>query len=129
MTVSSLTFIGTSAKHHPNPVVGELRFNTDIHHMETYNGTKWIKISDVGNITEYNLDIGEGTVLGQPYYTVAPMNADFKWGEMMSWMVDTFGPTGNVWDDSSCRWYANNAKFWLRNKKDLDWFVLRWSTP
>jgi len=120
------TFIGTARP--ANPVAGEMRFNTDINHMETYDGTRWIKIITVDDVSEYRLDINEGTVLGQPYYTVAPINADFKWGEMMSWMVETFGPTGSVWDDSGCRWYANNAKFWFKDRKDLDWFVLRWSS-
>jgi hypothetical protein len=24
------------------------------------------------------------------------------------------------------RWYMNNSKFWFRDKKDLEWFLLRW---
>lgn len=31
-----------------------------------------------------------------------------------------------VWTPDQ-RWYANNAKFWFRNPKDRDWFVLRCS--
>jgi hypothetical protein len=46
----------------------------------------------------------------------------------MEWMVNSFGPThkDGVWTPNQ-RWYANNAKFWFRDAKDRDWFVLRWS--
>ena len=51
--------------------------------------------------------------------------------KMMAWMIDTFGPSGTkdnpmVWTPDQ-RWYANNAKFWFRDKKDLEWFMLKWS--
>jgi hypothetical protein len=43
-------------------------------------------------------------------------------------MENSFGPTAHdgVWTPDM-RWYANNAKFWFRNKKDLEWFLLRWA--
>ena len=77
---------------------------------------------------EYKLELSEGTVFGSRYLTVHPSNGD-KWNEMMSWMVETFGPSAHdgVWTPNM-RWYANNAKFWFRNQKDLDWFILRWSS-
>ena len=70
--------------------------------------------------------ISEGTVYGQPYLTVQPINS-VKWKEMEAWMVETFGPTAHdgVWTPD-IRWYMNNSKFWFRNKKDLEWFLLRW---
>jgi hypothetical protein len=51
-----------------------------------------------------------------------------KWNEMMEWMVKTFGPTpfDSIWMPDQ-RWHVNNAKFWFRDAKDRDWFVLRWS--
>jgi hypothetical protein len=71
-------------------------------------------------------EFSEGRVYGARYLTVHPNNGA-HWNEMMAWMVETFGPTAHdgVWTPSM-RWYANNAKFWFRNQKDLDWFVLRW---
>ena len=56
------------------------------------------------------------------------MNAEGRWHDMIEWMVKTFGPTtfDSVWTPDQ-RWYANNAKFWFRDAKDRDWFVLRWS--
>lgn len=76
---------------------------------------------------EYELELDEGRVYGARYLTVHPSNGS-AWNEMMAWMVETFGPTAHdgVWTPNM-RWYANNAKFWFRNQKDRDWFVLRWS--
>ena len=72
-------------------------------------------------------ELSEGRVYGARYLTVHPNNST-QWNEMMAWMVETFGPSAHdgVWTPSM-RWYANNAKFWFRNQKDRDWFVLRWS--
>ncbi len=74
------------------------------------------------------LEYSDGRVYGARYLTVHPLNGA-RWNEMMAWMVETFGPTAHdgVWTPGM-RWYANNAKFWFRNQKDLDWFVLRWSS-
>ena len=76
---------------------------------------------------ECTLEVSEGRVYGARYLTVHPTNGS-KWNDMMSWMVETFGPTAHdgVWTPNM-RWYANNAKFWFRNKKDLAWFMLKWS--
>jgi hypothetical protein len=82
----------------------------------------------MGYIFEFYLEHSTGTVFGKEYLTVAPMNAEGLWPDMMSWMVETFGPSARdgVWTPDQ-RWYANNAKFWFRDQKDRDWFVLRWS--
>ena len=71
-------------------------------------------------------ELSEGCVYGTQYLTVHPNNGS-KWDEMMAWMVDTFGPTAKdgVWTPDQ-RWYANNAKFWFRDRKDLEWFLLKW---
>ena len=82
------------------------------------------------------LEQNEGRVHGARYYTVAPV---FKfgeghgwynqhWNDMENWCKKTFGdtPKDGVWTPSA-RWYANNARFWFRDQKDLDWFVLRWA--
>jgi hypothetical protein len=75
----------------------------------------------------HELELEEGRVYGSRYLTVHP-STGAHWNEMMAWMVATFGPTADngVWTPNM-RWYANNAKFWFRNAKDRDWFVLRWS--
>ena len=75
----------------------------------------------------HKLEISEGRVYGARYLTVHPDNG-VAWNEMMEWMIDQFGPSSadGVWTPSM-RWYANNAKFWFRNEKDLNWFILRWS--
>ena len=78
----------------------------------------------------HGLELSEGRVYGARYLTVHPDNGS-KWNEMMYWMVSTFGPSGTsenpgCWS-SNQRWYANNAKFWFRDEKDLTMFILRWS--
>jgi hypothetical protein len=75
----------------------------------------------------HELTLSEGRVYGARYLTVHPNNGA-HWNEMMEWMVETFGPSSDdgVWTPSM-RWYANNSKFWFREAKDRDWFVLRWS--
>jgi hypothetical protein len=69
-------------------------------------------------------EISEGIVYGQKYLTVHPTSGN-RWNEMMAWTVKTFGPSAvdGVWTPD-LRWYANNAKFWVRDAKDLEWFML-----
>lgn len=72
-------------------------------------------------------ELSKGRVYGTEYLTVHPNNSS-AWNEMMEWMVETFGPSAvdGVWSPDQ-RWYANNAKFWFRDEKDLLVFVLKWS--
>ena len=85
-------------------------------------------LKGVGYVFDYYLEYSRGTICGQEYLSVAPINAEGKWSDMMEWMVKTFGPTpfDSIWTHNQ-RWHVNNAKFWFRDAKDRDWFVLRWS--
>jgi len=85
-------------------------------------------LKGMGYVFDFYLEHSTGRVFGHDYLTVAPMNAEGQWNDMIEWMVKTFGPTAKdgVWTADQ-RWYANNAKFWFREAKDRDWFVLRWS--
>jgi hypothetical protein len=77
-----------------------------------------------------DLTLSEGTVYGARYYCVEPVGG--SWREMEAWLYDTLGPTSNnIWQENTApnpgeRWYANNRKFWFRDIKDRDWFILRW---
>lgn len=75
----------------------------------------------------HDLTLSEGRVYGARYLTVHPGNGA-RWNEMMTWMIETFGPSAcdGVWTPGM-RWYANNAKFWFRNEQDLTMFILKWS--
>lgn len=90
--------------------------------------------------TAMELIISEGRVYGSRYYTAEPaehqwdVNPDWSfrkpWKEMEEWCADTFGPSGHIWGEKIPvfhRWYVNNAKFWFKDKKDLEWFMLKWS--
>jgi len=87
------------------------------------------------------MELSEGRVSGSRYYTAKPVlswrhghdwsGAD-TWHNMVEWCVDTYGPTpkDGIWTPNSrcnSRWYVNNAKFWFREKKDLEWFIIRWT--
>jgi hypothetical protein len=81
------------------------------------------------------LELSEGRVAGARYHTAKPifnMDAlygfdDTTWRSMIEWCVNTYGstPSDGVWTPGS-RWYSNNAKFWFRERKDLEWFIIRW---
>jgi hypothetical protein len=85
-------------------------------------------LKGMGYVFDYYLEHGCGTICGQEYLSVAPMNAEAQWSDMMAWMVNSFGPTpfDSIWMPDQ-RWHVNNAKFWFRDAKDRDWFILRWS--
>lgn len=80
----------------------------------------------------YKLKFDTYKYIGVVYYVVQPVGwmhkDELKWNDMLSWVVETFGPTpkDGVWTPNS-RWYCNNARFYFRDVKDRDWFVLRWS--
>jgi hypothetical protein len=79
-----------------------------------------------------DLVLSEGTVYGSRYYTVTPVGGN--WREMELWCGESFGPgSTEIWQHDmskapapELRWYMNNSKFWFRNEKDRDWFILRW---
>jgi hypothetical protein len=74
----------------------------------------------------------EGKVYGARYYCVEPIGG--QWYEMEEWCVKTFGSAGeHIWGEKKApkpgyRWYMNNRKFWFREQKDRDWFVIRWNS-
>lgn len=80
-----------------------------------------------------DLVLSEGKVYGRCYYCVAPIGGN--WRAMEDWVIATLGPsTGSIWAEvvdqqvprPGERWYGNNRKFWFRDAKDRDWFLLKW---
>ena len=74
---------------------------------------------------------GTDSVFDMTYHNVTPIVSSGEWNEMIAWCVSVYGPSGTpgmpgVWSPGD-RWYANNAKFWFRDKPDCEWFMLRWS--
>ena len=71
------------------------------------------------------------TVLDIDYYTVQPIG---HWAltplhehgicdEMQEWCVTVFGPIIK----SDPRWFMKNLRFFFKEEKDREWFVLRWT--
>jgi hypothetical protein len=89
-------------------------------------------IADVNSHPITDIVLSEGTVYGSRYHCVEPIGG--SWIDMETWCLDTFGNTGSIWQATKNltpepheRWYANNRKFWFKQVKDRDWFILRWS--
>ena len=87
-------------------------------------------MSDIQSNPIEALICNEGKVYGARYYTVEPIGGN--WMDMETWALDIYGNPGvHMWDSGSLdpaqRWYMNNRKFWFREAKDRDWFILRWS--
>jgi hypothetical protein len=80
------------------------------------------------------LSIDEGTVYGLQYYNVTPycnMTETIPWDDIEKWCTNSFGTSGTpdypgIWTPYE-RWYVNTARFWFKDKKDLEWFLLRWN--
>ncbi len=74
--------------------------------------------------------LSEGKVYGARYYCVEPVGGN--WIDMELWSIQTFGdPGSHIWSTNSApepleRWYMNNRKFWFREQKDRDWFIIKW---
>lgn len=90
-------------------------------------------IDDLRNNPIEQLILSEGKVYGARYYCVEPVGGN--WLDMEIWCLDTYGETSSIWSETKNltpeplkRWYMNNRKFWFRESKDRDWFILRWNS-
>lgn len=87
-------------------------------------------IRDLNRQPIEDLVLSEGRVYGARYYCVQPVGG--SWLDMETWCLNTFGSCGDsMWGDEKSpepaqRWYMNNRKFWFRDVKDRDWFILKW---
>jgi len=100
------------------------------------SGKSWTKqavnrlIDDLG---PFKLKLDQIEFNGESYYEVKPVGwmhkDELQWNDMLTWVVETFGPTAKdgIWTPGQ-RWYCNNARFYFKDIKDRDWFVLRWSS-
>jgi hypothetical protein len=82
----------------------------------------WAAIREV----KYN---GIAKVYGMEYHEITPIISSGEWNEMVDWCINIYGPSGTKekpgsWSPGE-RWYVNNARFWFREKKDCEWFLLR----
>ena len=85
-------------------------------------------LDDLSGFPVSDLVLSEGTVYGKRYYCIEPVGG--SWTEMENWCYDTFGDSNKaIWSEvphPDRRWYTNNRKFWFRDEKDRDWFILKW---
>lgn len=71
---------------------------------------------------------GERRVHGSRFYTAQPQGG--SWLDMEAWVCEHMGPGSSVWalpeQLGSCRWFANDRRFWFRQQEDLVMFLMRW---
>lgn len=86
-------------------------------------------MDDLNSNPIQDLMLSQGNVYGSQYHCVEPVGGN--WMEMEMWCLDTYGNCGSAWDkdkapEPNARWYMNDRKFWFRNQKDRDWFIVKW---
>ena len=88
-------------------------------------------MDDINNRPVEDIVLGESRVHGARYYTAEPVGGN--WLNMEVWALDTYGQPGEFWSKEDFawpetpRWFMNDRKFWFRNERDRNWFVMRWS--
>jgi hypothetical protein len=100
-------------------------------------GKSWMNATAVERLIDdlgpFKLKLSVIEIHDESYYEVRPVGwmhkHELQWNDMITWVVDTLGPTAKdgVWTPGQ-RWYCNNARFYFKDIKDRDWFVMRWSS-
>ena len=112
-----------------NASAGEMRFNSDTNNMEVFDGTSWNIISDDPRPSKLKIEIGNRR-FGDCYYWVeATPSGLFSERrqqniEIDEWVHKTYGPAS---DWGYGRWTASDRRYWFKEEKDRDWFILRWT--
>lgn len=115
-----------------NATVGELRFNTTKNIFESFDGTGWVVIvDDPGGlaIDKLKITIGKEKFGDCHYWVQADPPGVFsqrreKNIEIDGWVEKTYGPK-STWGYG--RWTGADKRYWFKEEKDRDWFVLRWT--
>lgn len=115
----------------PRPInarAGELRFNTDANQMESFDGTNWHRVYD-GNPGKLKITTGKDRFGECEYWVEATPSGLFserreRNNEIDEWVYKTYGPKT---DWGYGRWCSSDSRYWFKEEKDRDWFVLRWT--
>ena len=70
--------VGTSAERSSDPLIGEIRYNTDNSELEVYNGTIYKSLAGEGNaaITKTSVATGDGsTTVFTSFFATTPISA------------------------------------------------------
>jgi hypothetical protein len=69
--------VGTSAERSSDPLIGEIRYNTDNTVLEVYDGTQYTNVAGAGNaaITKTSVVTGDGTTTAfTSFFATAPIS-------------------------------------------------------
>ncbi len=119
-----MTFVATIGTPQ-TPAVGHLRFNETTSQMEMYTGNGWVPIATGMGMNEKKL-ICEDLNFGIPLYKVDAEGYDFD--ELNEWCNQTFGPPRIGPGQPECKWFISGGEFYFHEKKNRDWFVLKWTS-
>lgn len=130
------TFIGahpsiplTTTTRPTAPVVGEMRFNTTNNIFESFDGTNWVVVDVSQGLDKLKIAIGKEK-FGDCYYwvqvTVPGLFSERREKnlEIDEWVEKTYGPK-STWGYG--RWTGADERYWFKEEKDRDWFILRWT--
>ena len=121
---NSLTVVSTVPG---TPATGMIFFDNNQGQFLVYDGATWTPLSVDLEDSVQKLTFDTGKVCGYDYLTITPRGYD--WSDLEAWCTEAFGLRGDMWKTvPNARWYANNAKLWFRDRKDYDWFIIRWNS-
>lgn len=66
-------------------------------------------------------------IVVEPELDYSYPNGENRWQSMDWWCRESFGPAGDVWENKVDRYYVNGGKFYFRDDRDINLFMLRWA--
>lgn len=116
----------------PRPInasAGEMRFNSDTNNMEVFDGTLWNIVSDEPSPSKLKIAIGKEKFGDCHYWVQVTVPGLFserleKNLEIDAWVEKTYG-SKSTWGYG--RWTGADGRYWFKEEKDRDWFILRWT--
>ncbi|CAB4125508.1 hypothetical protein UFOVP181_20 [uncultured Caudovirales phage] len=112
-----------------NSSAGEMRFNSDTNNMEVFDGTLWNIVSDEPSPSKLKIAIGKEKFGDCHYWVQVTVPGLFserleKNLEIDEWVEKTYG-SKSTWGYG--RWTGADGRYWFKEEKDRDWFILRWT--
>ena len=115
---------------HNSPAAGQICFDSNTNQMKIYDGSHWTVLS-TQEASEYTMRTGYELFGHCGYWvSVVPIGPlDYRIdvnAAVHTWVEDTFGKCTESWGTG--RWVGSNSRYYFREEKDRDWFILRWSS-
>jgi hypothetical protein len=115
------------------PTAGQIRMD-NTYNMQVFDGNNWVPFSAVMpedvNINSHTLDTGYELFGDCGYWVQFKFNAGYDYQsdinhEVKKWTEQTYGPM-SAWGTG--RYCGSSSKYYFKDERDRDWFVMRWSS-